>query len=140
MTRTSCVDTTDLAPTGDVLGYSADMRSRLVTLLVLLLALAVPLQGLLASAWPVERAEAEHAAMVVAADEASAHCHGHGQDSGTPADSSAGCGCCAVCGSAALPAAAPLLARSDLRCTTAAAPPAAAVAFVTEGPERPPRG
>jgi hypothetical protein len=118
------------------------MRSRLVTLLVLLLALAVPLQGLLASAWPVEPADAPHAAMVAVADKDAdaAPCHGHGQDSAVPADSAAGCGCCAVCGSAALPPSAPVLEHHDLRCSTAAAPPAAVIAFVTEGPERPPRG
>lgn len=115
------------------------MRSRLVTLLVLLLALAVPLQGLLAGAMPIERADAQ-AAMMLAVDEAP--CHGHGQDSGGAAADSgnAGCGCCAVCGSAALPAGVPLLAHNELRSTTATPAPAAAVAFVTEGPERPPRG
>jgi hypothetical protein len=112
------------------------MRARIVSLIVLLLALAVPLQGLLASAWPAPAGPTMHTA--VAGDEAAAPCHGH--DTTTAADSGAGCGCCAVCGSAALPAAAPLLARNDLRCTTADARPAAAMAFVTEGPERPPRG
>lgn len=111
------------------------MRVRLVSLLVLLLALAVPLQGMLASAWPAQAAERMHATM--SADDAVAPCHG---DDAATADLGAGCGCCAVCGSAALPAGASLLARNDLRCSTAAAPAAAMMAFVTEGPERPPRG
>jgi hypothetical protein len=125
-----------LAPGLKVLGYSAVMRARFVSLLVLLLALAVPLQGVLASMLPASAAETMHSMMI--GDEAAAPCHGH--DAGAPADIDAGCGCCAACGSAALPSAAPALARSDLRCSTAAAQPAAATAFVTEGPERPPRG
>jgi hypothetical protein len=113
------------------------MRARVVSFLVLLLALAVPLQGLLASVTPTQAAETMHAAMV---DDqtAAAPCHGH--DVTTVADGDAGCGCCAVCGGAALPATAPALARNELCRSTAAALPAAAMAFVTEGPERPPRG
>jgi hypothetical protein len=112
------------------------MRARFVSLLVLLLALAVPLRGVLASVLPVGAAETTTATMID--DEAAAPCHGH--DAAAPEDSNAGCGCCAVCGSAALPSAASAVAPSDLRCSTAAALPAAAIAFVTEGPERPPRG
>jgi len=112
------------------------MRARLVSLLVLLLALAVPLQGVLASAWPPAQAD-DFPPMTMSADEAAAPCHG---DDARAADIGAGCGCCAACGSAALPAAASALARSDLRCSAAAAPAAAVMAFVTEGLERPPRG
>jgi hypothetical protein len=111
------------------------MRSRLVTLLVLLLALAVPLQGLTAGVRPLQADETMHT--VAVAGEAATPCHGH--DAAGADGDNADCGCCAVCGSAALPIVAALAARNDLRCSTVAAPPAAVIAFVTEGPERPPR-
>jgi hypothetical protein len=134
------------------MGYIASMfarqswlrRSRLW---VLWLAIAVPLQGLVATAWPpaAQAAPAVETDAAAVADGAEPPCHGHhdaaavDEAAPTEGDGQAGCGCCAACGLAALPAAAPPLAGTAPATRAGAGPPAGAPVFVTGGPERPPR-
>lgn len=126
----------------------------------------MPLQSALATAWPVATMGAPGATQAMppasadAAGDAHANCHGRvvaDAADGSAADAAVAqgeagaathasdidgdgpCSCCAACGGAALPATAPLIAGGDGRDTTPGALSATALAFVTEGPERPPR-
>ena len=149
------------------MGYSAGMSSRRIRLLLAFcLALALPLQGLAAARmlWchggilpsPVASAvqgleDAEGAAAALAAAdlpaEASAHpapCHDGGAPIAATAaatDLAQSCAHCTACSlGAALPAAVPALPDGSLPSRAVTALPAAqAPAFLTDGPERPPR-
>jgi hypothetical protein len=138
------------------LGYIRAMRTRTRLLrdtrwwVLWLVVFALPLQGLLIGSAPHA---GMHAALVTvqapADDSAAKPCHGqhHGAQAATAADpladtadrSSPGCGCCAACGTAALPVAATVLAHGDFVAAAGAGMTAPAAVFETGGPERPPR-
>lgn len=112
------------------------MNRWLITV-VWLLSLALPLQGLAASAGLM--CHGEPAIGALGMSDGDAPCHGSADESDRPA-THAGCLACAAChGAAALPSHAPNVAADSPAIAPEPSPAALALPFLTGGLERPPR-